>query len=381
MGIRAKLVFCLLAVLIPLCAVSTFAFHLFDQQLKERTETALSNTQQLEALRISEILAGYAQTAHTLATDPQVQELVTAIDSYSADRPLQPIAAHLRSKAGIIGSAAAELRIVSRNGITLGETLNFTWEPTDNKLIARAMSSVKTIFGDAFMTTTQNQRVGVVSPIVSDKGEVVGALVIETPLNPILDVVAMLERTGLITEAYIVQRTPTGDAQLITALRFDRKSAHSKVILSSSNLPANLALNSQSSRVIEAPDYRGINSVSSIQTIPATGWGLVVKIDEQAAFDPLNRLRTILGIAVALSLLLMFIGYTIFLGPVARRLKRTAHAAHKIMNGDLSVRVCDYANDEIGNMARTIDSLALQLEQDHYQRVRIEEQLRHQATH
>ncbi|MFT6640585.1 MAG: hypothetical protein ACJAUZ_001582, partial [Flavobacteriaceae bacterium] len=109
MGIRAKLVFCLLAVLIPLCAVSTFAFHLFDQQLKERTETALSNTQQLEALRISEILAGYAQTAHTLATDPQVQELVTAIDSYSADRPLQPIAAHLRSKAGIIGSAAAEL--------------------------------------------------------------------------------------------------------------------------------------------------------------------------------------------------------------------------------------------------------------------------------
>lgn len=410
MGIRAKLVFCLLAVLLPLCVVSTFAFHLFDQQLKERTESALSNTQRLEALRISEILASYAQNARSLATDPKVRELVTAVDNYSAaiegdqtqalrnpptmggqyglasidfstPRPLQPLVLDLQSKAGIIGSSVAELRVVSRTGTTLGETPGFTWTPSDSALIERAMTSVKTIFGNAFLTNAEQQRVGLVSPIVSNKGEVVGALVLETSLNPISDVVTMLERTGLTTEAYITQRTSTGAAQLITTLRFDRKSAFSKTISLVKKLPAIQALNSQYPKVIEALDYRGVNSVSSIQTISATGWGLVVKIDKLEAYAPLNRLRKILGIAAALSLILIFIGFTIFLGPVAHRLKRTAHAAHKIMNGDLSVRVCDYANDEIGNMARTIDSLALQLEQDQLKRIRVENQLRHQATH
>lgn len=410
MGIRAKLVFCLLAVLIPLCVISTFAFHLFDKQLTERTESALSNTQRLEASRISEILAGYAHDARSLATGPYVQEFVTTIDGYiaeiktdptqavqnppsiggqdgmaiidiSATWPLQQLALDLQIKAVITGSAIVELRIVSRTGMTLGETMGFSWQPADAALIEQAMKTVKTSFGDAFLTDFGQQRIGLVSPIVSDIGEVVGALVLETPLDPLTDIVSMHESTGLTTEALIAQRTPLGDAQLITALRFDRTSAFTKIIPSSKDLPINQALNSLFSKVIEAPDYRGVDSISSIQTIPATGWGLVVKIDEQEAYAPLNELRKILGITVAVSLLLILFGYTIFLGPVAHRLKKTAHAAHKIMDGDLTVRVCDYANDEIGHMARTIDSLALQLDQDHRKRLKIEDQLRHQATH
>lgn len=410
MGIRAKVIFCLLAVLIPLCAVGTFAFHLFDQQLKERTESALSNTQQLEALRISEILEGYAQESRSLATGPHVQDFVTAIDSYiasieqdpmaalqnppkvggqnglalvdlDATWPLQQLVLDLQSDAGIIGSSIAELRIVSRDGQTLGETMDFSWQPADRTLVERAMASVKTLFGGAFLSEFDQQRIGLVSPIVSNRGEVVGALVIETPLEPIVDIVSMHQRAGLTTEAYIAQPTASGDAQLITALRFDRKSAFSKIIPSSKNLPVTQALGAAFSRVVEAPDYRGINSVASIQRIPATGWGLVVKIDKQEAYAPLSELRKALGSAAIVSLLLIVIFYIICLGPIAQRLKKTAYAAHKIMNGDLSVRVCDYANDEIGNLARTIDSLALRLEQDNYKRVTIENQLRYQATH
>lgn len=410
MGIRAKLVFCLLALLVPLLSVSTFAFHLFDQQLRQRTESALANTQRLEALRISEILASYAQDARNLAADPYLREFATAIDGYitaintdpanalephptlggddgmavidiATAWPLQELALNLQNKAGISGSSVAEIKIVSRAGSTLGETLGFSWQPADSTLIDSAMSSVATVFGDAFLTDSDERRIGAVSPIVSSAGEVVGALILESPLRPITDIVAMHEQTGLTTEALIAQPTATGDAQLITALRFNRKSAFSKTIPASKNLPINQALQSQHLQVIEAADYRGVNSISAIQRIPATGWGLVVKIDAKEAFAPLNELRRILTFAVAISLLLILAGYIIFLGPIAQRLKRTAHAAHKITNGDLTVRVCDYKNDEIGNMARTIDSLALQLEQDHRERVRIENQLRHQATH
>ena len=301
--------FCLLAVLIPLCVVSTFAFHLFDEQLRDRTESALSNMQRLEASRISEILAGYAQNARNLATDSNVRDFLTSIDDYiaeleidptqavknppiiggqdglafidiSATWPLQQLALDLQIKAAIIGSTVAELRIVSRTGMTLGETMGFSWQPADAALIEQAMKTVKTSFGDAFLTDFGQQRIGLVSPIVSDIGEVVGALVLETPLDPLTDIVSMHESTGLITEALIAQRTPLGDAQLITALRFDRTSAFTKIIPSSKNLPINQALNSLFSKVIEAPDYCGVASMSSIQTITATGWGLVVKIDE-----------------------------------------------------------------------------------------------------
>ena len=410
MGIRAKLVFCLLAVLIPLCAVGSFAFHLFEKQLKERTESALFNTQRLEALRISEILAGYAQDARNLAMDPHVKEFATAIDAYieaiehtptealnnppaigghdglalidlNAEWPLQQLTLELQNKAGILGSAATDLKIISRAGVTLGETTNFSWQPTDTRLVEQAMSSVKTLFGNAFLSDLDQQRVGLVSPIISGRGEVIGALMLETPLKPMTDTLLMHQRTGSTTEGFIAQPTSTGDAQLITGLRFDRKSAFSKIIPAAKELPTNQALDSSSSRLITAPDYRGVQSIAVMQTIPATGWGLVIKIDQQEAYAPLNELRKVLGTAVAITLLVILAGYIVCLGPIAHRLKRTALAAHKITNGDLSVRVCDYKNDEIGHMARTIDSLALQLEQDHRQRMEIENQLRHQATH
>jgi len=61
MGIRAKLLVCLLSVLVPLIVASGFSIHLFDRQLTERVEIALLNNQRLEAARINNILADYQQ--------------------------------------------------------------------------------------------------------------------------------------------------------------------------------------------------------------------------------------------------------------------------------------------------------------------------------
>ena len=82
MGIRAKLVLCLLAVLLPLVAVSLFSINLLGKQLVERTESSLSNTQRLEAARINEVLASYAQDARNLASGTQVRQFVAACNAY-----------------------------------------------------------------------------------------------------------------------------------------------------------------------------------------------------------------------------------------------------------------------------------------------------------
>ncbi|ASJ75999.1 EAL domain-containing protein [Granulosicoccus antarcticus] len=410
MGIRAKLVLCLLAVLLPIVAVSLVTINLLENQLVERTESSLSNTQRLEAARINEILTTYAQDARNLASDTHVKEFVDASNEFrqarlaghdtstllntsiggidgiaiidlASDWPLQQLALALQRKAGIVGSNIVELRIVDITGKTLGETMGYTWEPIDSDLLTRSINTVKTSFGEAFLSVSDQTRLGIVSPIIANSGEVVGALMLETRLNPIVDLISKHEQVSKSSEAHIAQPMLNGDAQFLTELRFDRTSAFSKIIPKSKNLPINQALDAPRGRILHARDYRGVDSILAIETIPATGWGLVVKVDTSEAFGPVNELRHVLMITTFSSIAFVLVCYMFCLVPIAQRLKRTAAAAHKIMSGDLTTRVNDFAQDEIGNLARTIDTLARDLESDQQIRTEVEARLRHQALH
>ncbi|MFK7994041.1 MAG: diguanylate cyclase [Granulosicoccus sp.] len=410
MGIRNKLVLCLLAVLFPLVAVAMFATHLFERQMTERTMAALANTQRLEAARIEQILDGYANHARSLAAGAHVREFFASLHDYhntdategldehaqttviggldgfaiidpETQWPLQQLALALQRKAGIIGSSIVELQLVNREGETMGETMGFTWIPTDPKLIERSMRTVKTHFGDAFISLDEQQRLGIVSPVMSRNGEVVGALVMESRLSPIINLISKHEDMGRSIEAHIAQPTPEADAQFITPLRFDRTAAFNKVVPESRGLAVNLALRSPESQVIKALDYRGVESYLSFQTIPETGWGLIVKIDVEETHAPVIKLRTLLGWATAASIGFIALIYLFFLVPVARRLNKAAAAARQIMDGNLSARLVDHSNDEITELASSINLLARDLEDDQKKRSEIEARLRHQALH
>jgi len=98
-------------------------------------------------------------------------------------------------------------------------------------------------------------------------------------------------------------------------------------------------------------------------------------------FVPMDQLQNFFIVAFSTSLLAVLVGYTLFLGPLAHRLKNTANAAQRMMEGDLSAHIRDNKSDEIGKLSRTVDKLAMQLERDYRARKNIEEQLLHQATH
>ncbi|MFK7857581.1 MAG: diguanylate cyclase [Granulosicoccus sp.] len=410
MGIRNKLVLCLLAVLFPLVAVALFATHLFEQQMAERTMAALANTQRLEAARIGQILEGYANNARSLAAGPHVREffsnlhdhhnpqdtrnaggqnppaVIGGLDGFAiidpeTQWPLQQLALALQRKAGSIGSSVVELQLVDRTGTTLGETMGFTWIPADTKLIERSMRTVKTHFGDAFINLEDQQRLGMVSPVISPRGEVVGALVMETRLAPIINLISKHEDMGKSIEAHIAQPTPEGNAQFITPLRFDRTAAFNKIVPSSRGLAVNLALRSPDSQIIKARDYRGVESYLAFQTIVDTGWGLIVKVDVDETNAPVVKLRNLLGWATAASIGFVALIYLFFLVPVARRLNKAAAAARQIMDGNLSARLIDNSNDEITEIASSINLLAHDLGDDQKKREEVEARLRHQALH
>ena len=402
MGIRAKLLLCLLSVLVPLAVTSGFSIHLFDQQLTERVEMTLLNDQRLEAARINNILADYRQDASSLANSDHIKRflgelhaiekgylpknhVIGGIDGFEAvdpvaRHPLHELATRLILKAGTQVSEIVELRIINLDGKVLGQTDGFSWQPANKSLIHKAIKTAQTAFGDAFLSGNE-ARLGLVTPIKAMDGEVVGSLMLETRLGPIVDLVSEHQGVGYSSEGHIAQATTNGDAQFLTPLRFDPNAAFEKIVPDAVGLPINHSLKAPVAKIIHANDYRGVESILAIGTIPETGWGLVVKLDAEEAFLPVNKLRRSMILAAMLSIAVVLAGYFLYLHPLAKRLRRNANAAQLIMGGDLTTRIQDTAGDEIGDAARSIDRLANDLQADHKKRAVIENRLRHQALH
>ncbi|MEE9321787.1 MAG: EAL domain-containing protein [Granulosicoccus sp.] len=403
MGIRTKLLLCLLSVLIPVSVGSIFALYMINASQSKRVEAELANTRRLEAARINEMLENYREDAISLAAGTHIKAFVGAMSAWrrgelptdaiiggtdgfailnpASEWPLQQLALSLQRKSGIVGSEVAELRVVDSDGHTLGESLGFSWQPVDPKLLEKVTTLTETRFGDAFRTSDGLERLGIITPVYGDSGTVVGALMLETRLRPIINQIGQHEGISETAEAHIAQPTPSGDAQFITPLRFDRSAAFDRVVKKFVNLPINQSLNAPGGIVLHAKDYRGVESLLAIETLPETGWGLVIKVDHAEAFAPVTNLMRLIAFSGMATLSFVLAGYWLLLRPLAMRLQRTAIAAQRVMAGDLESRIEDNTPDEVGHTARSIDRLARDLKADQFKRGLVEQRLRHQALH
>jgi len=104
-------------------------------------------------------------------------------------------------------------------------------------------------------------------------------------------------------------------------------------------------------------DYRGKTVAAAWQYIPATQWGLVVKIDTDEIYKPVNKLRNyfiIAGIIVLLGTLAIgFVFSHILINPLLS-LKSTMKL---LGEGILPNKLEKNSNDEIGEMADTVNNL------------------------
>jgi len=403
MGIRTKLLLWLVLVILPITGASFFAVRVIDARLTERIQADLANARRLEAARIADALDGYRRDAESLISGAHVKSFVGDLHAYRqgelpADAviggvdgfsivdphvlmPLQELALGLQRKAALVGSEVVELKLVDRAGHVIGQTEGFSWMPYDLTLTEKSMERSELLFGNAFRPAEGEDRLGLVSPIYNGLGTVVGALVLETRLGPIVDLVTKHEGFGQTSEGHIAQLNPNGDAEFITRLRFKRDAAFNKVVPLKKQLPINLSLESPNGRMLHSPDYRDIESILAVETIKETGWGLVIKIDAAEAFAPVSEVQRVVILAGLATVAFVLFGWIVFLHPLARRLQRAARAAERVANGDYKSPISDWNADEIGDMARSIDQLATDLDADIQMRAAAENRLIQQAMH
>ena len=410
LGIRARALAWLTIVVLPFLLVGWLTIELIESRLTSRIELDLANARRLEAARIVDALDQYERDGRSLAAGPHVVEFVGRVTSARQERlpagstiggydgfdeidpdraqPLDQLVAAVQAKAQTTGSEVIDLAMVGPDGSVYGQTDAFAWQPTDPGLIDAVLADGRPRFGDAFRASDGSDRLGHVVPVIASRvdagieaDEVVGVLVLETALGPIVDLVVEHEGFGDTSEAHIAQPTVDGDAEFITLLRFERDAAFTKVVPKAKDLPINWSLESPGGRVVRSPDYRGIDSILAIETIDATGWGLVVKIDAAETLAPVTELRRIVVGAATTTAGIVVLFSVVMVKPLTRRIHRLSLAARQMAAGDYESRIDDNSSDELGQLARSIDRLAGDLGADIELRNSIEAKLRHQVTH
>lgn len=110
-------------------------------------------------------------------------------------------------------------------------------------------------------------------------------------------------------------------------------------------------------------DYRGEQVWAVTRFLPETGWGVVVKIDEDEEVQPIVDFRAdTMRLAVTLAAFAILIG-TLIGFRVAQPVLALSEMAGRIRGGDLAARSGVSREDEVGLLARTFDEMAGSLQE------------------
>ncbi len=366
LGVRGRVAFWLLLMGLALVISGSVLVQLTETQLRTSAEDSLGQLVLLERNRLSAEIDAQRAAIERIAADEALH--ATFDDDSDALRrasALQTLLARTQSA----GQTVNAMRLYDRSGALL-VTVGPTNEAAD-AITGHAMEDRKTIVGNSSSTSG----IAMAAPIVSDVGEVLGALRVEIELRPVVGLSERFEEYAETSEAFVYQLRADGSCELLTNLRFDRSAAFSALDGAFARNCGDLS----DLRMVSATDYRGVDTLTAWSTVPEADWGVAVKMDEAEIFallDTVRRTASITGLVVAG---LMLIGWFALVRPIGSRLARAADAAEELASGNFNQLIEDSRSDEIGRMSESMDRLALDLDEDIKRREAAEARLRVRA--
>ncbi|MEM7549997.1 MAG: PAS domain S-box protein [Bacteroidota bacterium] len=184
-----------------------------------------------------------------------------------------------------------------------------------------------------------------------------GVAVSKIDLNPyvmILEDTIGLTKTG----EMVLGKVDGNKITFLNSPRFDTAGVLSRGIILGSGVakPMQYALKGESGSGVDQ-DYRGVNTVAVWHYLPDIKWGLVAKVDEQEVFEESKALLRNFSITALLIVVLTTIAAYIFSGYLIKPLLSLKSTLQLLGNGILPKEVNKTTNDEIGQMALTMNNL------------------------
>lgn len=111
-----------------------------------------------------------------------------------------------------------------------------------------------------------------------------------------------------------------------------------------------------------ATDYRGVEVMAVWRHIPEFGLGLVAKMDAAEAFADVARLRNAILLVSLGALMVGMVAAVVLSRHFGHPIRRLQEAARTFGRGNLEHRIGRYGQDELGELARTFDQMATDLQ-------------------
>lgn len=199
---------------------------------------------------------------------------------------------------------------------------------------------------------------------VFENDEVIAIIAVKINLNASLYEL-MLNRTGLgeTGETLIVNR----DVFTLSELRWYKDAPLNLII------EANPAVKSSQgiTGIEKTKDYRGIDIYAAYTHIEKTNWGFVAKRDISELNKPINSLTISFLLILAISVVILVVISRIIAESIAKPITNISNVAREIQIGNYNLRTQIESDDEIGDLASSIDEMANTLnEQDNIQKGR-----------
>ena len=186
------------------------------------------------------------------------------------------------------------------------------------------------------------------APVISDDGELLGAVIYAVDMDPIYGLITESEGLGATGETLLVK--DMGEfALFLNPLRHDPDAALSRKALYGrpQAVPAQESARGGKGNG-QSVDYRDKAIIASWRHIPALDWGLIAKIDKEEAFAPAHTL-IITGLIIGgMTLLLGIAAAAKGADSITAPIEKMKESARIIAGGNLDHRVGIDADNEIG---------------------------------
>lgn len=356
---RTKLVFALVAVALgSMLALGTATYSSVRGLLAESTLSQLDGFAESKKDALEVILSGWTERVALITSRTQLR--ISLRDHLRGARP-EPVTRMQRILSDALASSATlnRLAVFDRDG----ELVTFvTRDPAETRVPTLVPPVTEIRYQGTRLASPGTPRVSFAAPLTLD-GETLGSLVVELIAQELADLTGHYDGLGETGETLVVMAEDDGPVAL-HPLRHSAGETDVPRLEQSDGSPALVALAGDERTIAEgATDYRGVSVWAATRAVPETGWGLVVKVDEEEERRPIAAFREQLTrLALSLS------GFAILLGTLlglrfAKPIHDLSAVADKIRGGAMSTRAEVHREDEVGLLAKTFNEMADELEQ------------------
>lgn len=197
-----------------------------------------------------------------------------------------------------------------------------------------------------------------VSPAYDAASRMIGFVILEVDVGAMYKQLRGGYGLGKTWETLLVTGTSNHQITFINPIRDRLDSTLTEAIPIGSEvaLPAQKAILGERGSGVSI-DYRGKKVLAAWRPIPSTKWGVVVKIDQDEVYVPIERLGKLLIVVILMTVLSAVLAAFAMARSLASPILRLKEGVELVGGGNLNYMVGTDAQDEVGELSRAFDAM------------------------